>query len=84
MKVKVVILIVSKIQKKQADDFFQFIIETRKNVKGPVFESCFDQSHAVQLKALKDLNNENEVMVLTKLTLSKNLLSYIDRTGKHL
>ena len=64
--------------------FFQFFIETNRKIKDQYLSHDLMKSHAVQFKALKEMKYNKEVTALSKLTVSTDVLSWMDRSEKYL
>ena len=68
---------------KQACDYFQFLLATDRKMKNQYLTHDSIKSHAIQFQAFKDTDSK-EVRGLPKLTESTDVLSWMDRTEKHL
>ena len=81
MKGKATVPGLDLIRLKQTCDFFQYILETSRTMKNQYLTHNLIKGHAVQFKTLQ---NSKEVGGLTKLTTQIDVLSWMDRSEKHL
>ena len=68
---------------KQACNFFQFIQATSRKIEDQYLTHDLIKSRAIQFQAFKDTDSK-EVGGLPKLTVNMDVLSWMDRTEKHL
>ena len=69
---------------KQTCDFFQYLEMTNRAIKSQYLTADSIKSHAVQYHALKDLKDSSKVAKLTKLSISTDVLSWMDSFEKQL
>ena len=83
MKGKVALPGLAQIRLKQACDFFQFIRDTSKKIKNQYLTHDSIKSRAITFQAFKDTDSKEDGR-LSKLTESTDVVSWMDRTEKHL
>ena len=64
-----------QIRLKQACEFFQFALEIERTNTDQYLTHNSIKGHAVQFKTLKEMKDNKEMMALTKLTVSTNILA---------
>ena len=69
---------------KQTCDFFQYLEATNRAIKSQYLTHDSIKSHAVQYQTLKDLKDSSKVAKLTKLSISTDVLSWMDSFEKQL